>query len=167
MATLRSGLRDHHQVILSESVVASRNPCFVAGIFSPGIQGKTGQFAWAYRSAAAGRVSDASSAGFTVVTSGGTRVRVTTSGDTLVVVPHASLGQLQHGATIFAVGHAGPDGTLSAQAVAAVSQLPPGVPAGVHPPAGAHLHISVHAHVGGHGPGCSPSAIAAALLPGG
>jgi len=114
-----------------------------------------------------GTVSDASSAGFTVVTSGGTRVRVTTSGDTLVVVPHASLGQLQHGATIFAVGHAGPDGTLSAQAVAAVSQLPPGVPAGVHPPAGAHLHISVHAHVGGHVPGCSPSAIAAALLPGG
>jgi hypothetical protein len=88
---------------------------------------------------------------------------VTTSGDTLVVVPHASLGQLQRGATIFAVGHAGPDGTLSAQALAAVTQLPPGVPA----LPGAHLHISVHMHSRGHVPGCSPSAIASALLPGG
>jgi len=113
-----------------------------------------------------GTVSDASSAGFTVVTSGGTRVRVTTSGDTLVVVPHASLGQLQHGATIFAVGHAGPDGTLSAQAVAAVSQLPPGAPPGIHDLPGAHLHISAHARASGHLPGCSPTAIAAALLPG-
>jgi hypothetical protein len=114
-----------------------------------------------------GTVSDAGSAGFTVVTSSGTRVRVTTSPDTLVVVPDASLGQLQHGATIFAVGHAGPDGTLSAQAVAAVSQLPPGVPAGMHAPAGTHLHISVHVNARGHVRGCSPSAIAAALLPGG
>ena len=91
---------------------------------------------------------------------------MTTSGDTLVVVPHASLGQLQHGATIFAVGHAGPDGTLSAQAVAAVSQLPPGTPPGMFALPGAHLHISVHARAGGHLPGCSPTAIAAALLPG-
>jgi hypothetical protein len=113
-----------------------------------------------------GTVSDASSAGFTVVTSGGTRVPVTTSGDTLVVVPHARLGQLQRGATIFALGHAGPDGTLSARALAAVSQLPPGALPGVHTP-GAHLHISVHMHVGGHVYGCSPGAIAAALLPGG
>jgi hypothetical protein len=112
-----------------------------------------------------GTVSDASSAGFTVVTSSGTRIPVTTSGGTLVAVPHASLGQLQHSATIFAVGHAGPDGTLSAQAVAAVSRLQPGLPVGVHAPAGAHLHISVHA--AGHVHGCSPSAIAAALLPGG
>ena len=73
-----------------------------------------------------GTVSDASTAGFTLVTSSGTRVPVTTSGGTLVVVPHASPGQLQAGATIFAVGHAGPDGTLSARAVAAVSQLPAG-----------------------------------------
>ena len=73
-----------------------------------------------------GTVSDASTAGFTLVTSSGTRVPVTTSDDTLVVVPHASPGQLQAGATIFAVGHAGPDGTLSARAVAAVSQLPSG-----------------------------------------
>ena len=80
-----------------------------------------------------GTVSDAGTAGFTLVTSSGTRVPVTTSGDTLVVVPHASPGQLQAGATIFAVGHAGPDGTLSARAVAAVSQLP----------AGGHLSASV------------------------
>jgi hypothetical protein len=113
-----------------------------------------------------GTVSNASSAGFTV-TSGGTRVPVTTSGDTLVVVPHASLRQLRHGATIFAVGHPGPDGTLSAQAMAAVSQLPPGVPYGMHAPAGAHLRVSVHAHIGGHVHDCSPSAIAAGLLPGG
>jgi hypothetical protein len=114
-----------------------------------------------------GTVSDASPAGFTVVTSSGTRVRVTTSGDTLVVVPRASLGQLRHGATIFAIGHAGPDRTLSAQALAAVSQLPPGAPAGLHAPPGAHLHISVHMHARGHVPSCSPSAIAAGFLPGG
>jgi hypothetical protein len=73
-----------------------------------------------------GTVSDASATGFILVTSTGTRVPVTTSGDTLVVVPHASPGQLPVGVPIFAVGLAGPDGTLSAQAVAAVSQLPSG-----------------------------------------
>jgi len=78
-----------------------------------------------------GTVSDSSTAGFTLVTSTGTRVRVTTSGGTLVVVPHASPGQLRAGTTIFAVGHAGPDGTLSAQAVAAISQLPSGMHVGV------------------------------------
>ena len=40
---------------------------------------------------------------------------MTTSGDTLVIVPHASPGQLQACATIFALGHAGPDGTLLAK----------------------------------------------------
>jgi Domain of unknown function (DUF5666) len=78
-----------------------------------------------------GTVSDASSAGFTLVTPSGTRVPVTTSGRTLVVVPHASPGQLQVGATIFAVGDASPDGTLSARALAAVSQLPSGPHIGV------------------------------------
>jgi len=73
-----------------------------------------------------GTVSDASADGFTLVTSTGTRVPVTTSGDTLVVVPHASPGQLPVGVPIFAVGLAGSDGTLSAHAVAAVSQLPSG-----------------------------------------
>jgi hypothetical protein len=74
-----------------------------------------------------GTVSDASTAGFTLVTSGGSRIPVTTSGDTLVVIPSASPGQLPTGAAIFALGPAGPDGTLSATAVAAVAQLPPGV----------------------------------------
>jgi len=73
-----------------------------------------------------GTVSDASAAGFTLVTSSGTRIPVTPSGDTLVVIPHASPDQLQAGAAIFALGHAGPDGTLSATGVAAVSQLPSG-----------------------------------------
>jgi hypothetical protein len=112
-----------------------------------------------------GTVSDVSPTGFTLVTSSGTRVPVTTSGGTLVIVPHASLAQLQRGAIIHAVGPAGPDGTLSAQAVAAISQLPLGAPPGLHPP-GAHLHISVHFKVGAHVNGCSPRAIAAALLPG-
>ena len=92
-----------------------------------------------------GTVSDASTAGFTLVTSGGTRIPVTTSGGTLVVVPHASLGQLQAGASIFAVGQAGPDGTLSARGVAAVAQLR----------SGPHLSVSVK--------DCSPSSIAEAL----
>ena len=94
-----------------------------------------------------GTVSDASTAGFTLVTSSGTRIPVTTSGGTLVVIPHASPGQLQAGATIFALGHAGPDGTLSATAVAAVSQLP----------AGGHLNVSVKVK------DCSPSSIEEAL----
>ena len=96
-----------------------------------------------------GTVADASTAGFTLVTSAGTRVPVTTSGDTLVIVPHASLGQLPAGATIFAFGQAGPDGTLSARAVAAIRQLP----------AGGRLNVSFR--------GCSPSSIAAALALGG
>ena len=92
-----------------------------------------------------GTVSDAGTAGFTLVTPSGTRVPVTTSGDTLVVVPHASPGQLQAGASIFALGHAGPDGTLSATGVAAVSQLRQGP----------HLSVSVR--------DCSPSSITEAL----
>jgi hypothetical protein len=92
-----------------------------------------------------GTVSDASTAGFTLVTSSGARVRVTTSGDTLVVVTHASLGQLQADASIFAIGHAGPDGTLSASGVAAITQLPQGP----------HSGVSVK--------DCSPSSITEAL----
>jgi hypothetical protein len=93
-----------------------------------------------------GTVADASMAGFTLVTSGGGRVRVTTSGGTLVVIPHASPGQLPAGAAIFTVGHPGPDGTLSAQAVAAVRQLGPGEP---------HTSVSVK--------DCSHSSIVEAL----
>ena len=72
---------------------------------------------------------------------------MTTSGGTLVVIPHASPGQLQAGATIVAVGHPGPDGTLSARAVAAVSQLP----------AGGHLNERFRVR------DCSPSSIDEAL----
>jgi predicted anti-sigma-YlaC factor YlaD len=92
-----------------------------------------------------GTVAGAGTAGFTLVTSSGTRIPVTTSSDTLVVIPHASPGQLQPGAAIFAIGHAGPDGTLSARAVAAVSQLR----------SGAHVSVSVK--------NCSPSSIDEAL----
>lgn len=92
-----------------------------------------------------GTVSDAGTAGFTLVTSSGARVPVTTSGSTLVVIPHASLGQMQAGTPVFAVGSAEPDGSLSARAVAAVSQLP----------SGAHASVSVK--------DCSPGSIAEAL----
>jgi Domain of unknown function (DUF5666) len=94
-----------------------------------------------------GTVSDVSAAGFTLVTSTGTQVLVTTSGDTLVVVPHASPRQLPVGVTIFAVGHAGPDGTLAARAVAAVAQLR----------SGPHVSVSVRVR------DCSPSSIEEAL----
>jgi hypothetical protein len=94
-----------------------------------------------------GTVSDASAAGFTLVTSTGSRVPVTTSGSTLVVVPHASPGQLPVGVPIFAVGRAGPDGTLTAQAVAAVSQLR----------SGPHISESVKVK------DCSPSSVTEAL----
>lgn len=96
-----------------------------------------------------GTVSDANSAGFAVVTSSGTRVPVTTSRDTNVTVRNASLGQLQVGATTFAVGYAGPDGTLSARAVTTVSHFPPG----------ARIHATAQ--------GCSPASIAAGLDSGG
>jgi hypothetical protein len=95
-----------------------------------------------------GKVSGAGTAGFTLVTSSGTRLRVTTSGDTLVILPRASLGQLQDGTTLFALGQAGPHGTLTARAVAAVSQLP----------AGPHLNVTSR--------GCSAAAIAAGLVSG-
>lgn len=75
-----------------------------------------------------GTVSDAGAAGFTVVTSGGTRVPVTTSGATAVTVSHASLSQLQAGGRTMAIGYAGRDGTLSARAVV----QPPSWPAGAH-----------------------------------
>ncbi len=93
-----------------------------------------------------GTVSDASTAGFTVVTSGGTRVPVTTSGDTRVMVPHASLGQLRAGATTVAVGRAGPRGTLTA---AGVLQQPS------ESTIKAQFNVTVR--------GCSPDSLATAL----
>jgi hypothetical protein len=72
---------------------------------------------------AQGTVADAGTGGFIVVTASGTRVRVTTSSDTVVHVVRASLGQLQAGATTSAVGYLGPHATLSA---IAIGQPPPG-----------------------------------------
>jgi hypothetical protein len=97
-----------------------------------------------------GTVADASTAGFTLVTSSRTRIPVTTSGDTRVVIPHASPGQLHAGATIFALGHAGPGGTLSAGAVAAITQL-------TQLPPGAHIGVSVKVE------NCSPRSIDEAI----
>jgi hypothetical protein len=100
---------------------------------------------------AKGTVSDASTAGFTVITSGGTRVPVTTSSDTVVNVSNVSLDQLPIGARTFALGHAGPDRTLSARAIAVIQPLPPGNP-----------QVQVHAHV----KNCAPASIAAGLFGG-
>jgi hypothetical protein len=93
-----------------------------------------------------GTVSDVSTAGFSLLTSIGARVPVTTSPATLVIIPDATPGELPAGSTIFAVGNAEPDGTLSARAVAAVMQLPHG-----------KLNASVKVK------GCSPSSIVEAL----
>jgi hypothetical protein len=92
-----------------------------------------------------GTVSDASTAGFTVVTSAGTRVPVTTTSYTLVAVFQLRPAQLPVGAAITAVGHGGPDGTLVASAVMAI----------VQPSSGPQLHF--HANVKPRG--CSPAAI--------
>jgi hypothetical protein len=78
-----------------------------------------------------GTVSDARAAGFTIVTSAGTRVPVTTSGGTVVAVIHAGLGQLPIGASAFVIGYAGSGGTLSAKGVLVVSHLPAGVQVGM------------------------------------
>lgn len=71
-----------------------------------------------------GTVADASTTGFDLLTSSGATVAVTTSSSTLVVVAGASLGQLQLGTTIYAVGTPGPGAILSALAVGAITQLP-------------------------------------------
>jgi hypothetical protein len=75
-----------------------------------------------------GTVSDASTAGFTVVTSAGSRIPVTATGSTDVAVTDASLGMLQVGGSTLVVGHAGPNGTLSALGLV----QPPDWPAGAH-----------------------------------
>ncbi len=73
-----------------------------------------------------GTATDATADGFTLVMSSGARIWVVTSNETLVVVPHASLSQLQTGTPVLAVGNAEAGGTLSAMALAAVSQLQSG-----------------------------------------
>jgi hypothetical protein len=100
--------------------------------------------------AASGTVADASTAGFTVVTSGGTRVPVTTTGGTFVVVQDASLGQLRDGAAsgavTTAVGRPGAGGTLSALGV-------------VQQPAKSQFQVHFSVKVNG----CPPATLAAAL----
>jgi hypothetical protein len=93
-----------------------------------------------------GTVSDATTAGFTVITSGGTRVPVTTSGGTSVTVFHASLGQLQAGGSTVVIGRAGPDGMLAALGVV----QPPTWPGG------AHTSVSMR--------NCSPTSINHAIM---
>jgi hypothetical protein len=80
-----------------------------------------------------GTVSDAGTVGFTVVTSTGTRVPVTATGGTDVVVTRASLAMLAPGGSTMVVGHAGPSGTLSALGVV----QPPDWPTGAH----AEMHV--------------------------
>jgi len=97
-----------------------------------------------------GTVADLTSTGFTVDTSAGTRVPVTTSSSTLFVVDSASPSELQTGANTTAVGSSRPGGTLSALAIAQF-------------PSGTQFRLTVH--------GCSPSsvdnAITTAFLAGG
>lgn len=93
-----------------------------------------------------GTVADASTLGFTVVTPDGTRVPVATASDTVVSVYNPGLGRLPAGATAYALGHAGPGGTLAAQAVAVIVQLPRGGP---------QLHTQVSVHV----KNCSPDSV--------
>jgi hypothetical protein len=93
-----------------------------------------------------GTVSDATTAGFTVITPGGTRVPVTTSGGTSVTVFHASLGQLQAGGSTVVIGRARPDGMLSALGVV----QPPTWPGG------AHTSVSMR--------NCSPASINHAIM---
>jgi predicted anti-sigma-YlaC factor YlaD len=98
-----------------------------------------------------GMAADVSAAGFTVVTSDGTQVPVTTSSGTAVGLLDASLSRLPAGATILAIGYAGPHGTLSAQGVVGIVQLPQG---------GRQVHAQVHMSV----KNCSHTAIDHAIL---
>jgi hypothetical protein len=76
-------------------------------------------------SSAIGTVTDVRSGGFTVITAGGVRVPVTTSGSTTVLtLAGVSLSQLKAGDLIVAVGSGGPDGTLAAATVEQGPRLP-------------------------------------------
>jgi predicted anti-sigma-YlaC factor YlaD len=98
-----------------------------------------------------GTVADASGGGFTVVTSDGTRVPVTTSSHTIVVVSDANVSQLQPGATTMALGYPGPDGTLSAHGVVQPLVGPVQLTNGAH--------VSLHTNVRD----CTPASLADAL----
>ena len=95
-----------------------------------------------------GTVADASTGGFTLVTPSGTRIPVTTSGDTLVVIPTPARASCRPAPPSFALGQAGPDGTLAARAVAVVSQLR----------SGAHIGVSVSVKDCSHRPCAGVSA---------
>ena len=88
-----------------------------------------------------GTVAYASTGGFTVIRPDGTRVTVTTSGQTNVNLLHASLSQLHAGVRTIAIGRIGPDGTLAATAI-----LQPGF-------SGGKVEVK----------GCSPSSINTAI----
>ena len=104
---------------------------------------------------ARGTVSDASTAGFTVVTPAGTRVPVTTSSRTVVTVFSTSVGQLQVGATTIAFGYTRPHGRLSAITVFQPIRLfqPPA------PPGASHVSIHASTHAGMRVKNCSPATI--------
>jgi hypothetical protein len=106
-----------------------------------------------------GTVSDASIAGFTVVTSAGKRVPVTTSGRTVVSLFSTNVGQLQAGARTLAFGYAQPHGTLSAITVFQPIRLfhPPGPP-------GAHVSEHIRVHGSRRGGSCSPASIDRAVM---
>jgi hypothetical protein len=75
--------------------------------------------------AAQGTVADAGAGGFTVVTSGGTRVRVTRStGTVIALLGQGTLSQLRIGETVVAIGSAEKDGSLAAMEVV---QVPAGI----------------------------------------
>jgi hypothetical protein len=93
-----------------------------------------------------GTVSDVTTAGFTVTTSGRIRVQVTTSGGTSVTIFQASLGQLQVGGSTVVIGRPVPDGSLSALGVV----QPPTWPSG------AHTSVSMR--------DCSPASIDHAIM---
>ena len=107
-----------------------------------------------------GTVADAHTGGFTVVTTDGTRIPVTTSAATSVFVPASvTVNQLRAGELTVAVGTSGPGGTLAAKTVEQ----------GVMPASGSgtQLQFPVNPHSGISGPathGCSVSAIATAAL---
>jgi hypothetical protein len=102
-----------------------------------------------------GTVADASTAGFTVVTSDGARIPVKTSSATIVSATDVSLSQLPVGATIVAVGHGGPGGTLSAAGVAAIFDLPQNTHGQAQTPGNSPSPVPAR--------NCSPASIANAL----
>jgi hypothetical protein len=120
---LRSGITDGAQVLVAG---ASSNGKIAADLV--GVGGNPTFSPPPSVVAVKGTVSDAGAAGFTVVTSAGSRVPVITSGGTDVVIFRARLDQLQVGSAVIAVGYAEPHGTVSAL----VAVQPPSWPAGAH-----------------------------------